>query len=277
MHFKRTVSKPNGRIVFSISAEQADEIIRGGGMPKIAPLGDASGKPVAILMQKFNENKDYGVPYSFHTLMMKLGIALFPIFFENVEKQLDECRPRGIILPGGAFTVPDKFRANPPDRPPVAPDDPMFARFNAYGAMIDYAARRGLPTLGVCAGMQMAGCIVAGLKIGPVPDGGVTHGSHDARGIRHAVDIIPGTMLSQIIGRAKISVNSRHRACLSGTPAGCRVAARAEDGVIETLEMDNPWNEFVLFAQWHPETMAAKQIDSPSGRIFRRFAAALGK
>jgi putative glutamine amidotransferase len=238
---------------WSVPAAEVDAVYAGGDIPVAEPLGRPGGTRVAILFSVYE--KDYGIAQRFIKVLAELGCQIFPIVFQNVREQLERCRPQGIILPGGAFTVPDMFRENPPkrDSPPLPPDDKIFARFNAYRTMIDYAKKNALPTLGICAGMQMLAILAGGGKIDAVPAASGT--AHSGRRVKHEIEITPGTMLREIIKRAKIKVNSLHKAHIGESPDYV-VSARAPDGTIEAIEFPDPWSDFVLGAQWHPERLA---------------------
>ena len=46
--------------------------------------------------------------------------------------------------------------------------------------------------------------------------------------------------------------------------------ARAEDDVIEAIELKDSWNEFVIGVQWHPERLM-KIGDESSAKLFQAF------
>lgn len=76
----------------------------------------------------------------------------------------------------------------------------------------------------------------------------------------HEVQISPGTLLRQILGRDTVDVNSFHHQAIDDLGRGLVVSARsAADQVIEGVEM--PDRHFVVGVQWHPEAF----WDRPAG------------
>jgi putative glutamine amidotransferase len=66
------------------------------------------------------------------------------------------------------------------------------------------------------------------------------------------VHISPDTHLRRIVGRADVTVNTRHLQALATVGEGFRVAARAPDGVIEAIENTDGTE---IGVQFHPERM----------------------
>ena len=77
-------------------------------------------------------------------------------------------------------------------------------------------------------------------------------------------------MLSRIVGTTRLDVNSRHQEAVVDTSDQAVVAARAEDGVIEAVEI--PARRFAIGVQWHPEAFATQ--DNPGNRLFSAFVQA---
>ena len=84
----------------------------------------------------------------------------------------------------------------------------------------------------------------------------------------HVIDIIPQTLLSEIVGVPEMPVNTSHHQSVDRLGDGAVINARASDGVIEGFEV--PAHPFCLGVQWHPEF-----IVSPEDRkIFTHFVKA---
>jgi putative glutamine amidotransferase len=65
------------------------------------------------------------------------------------------------------------------------------------------------------------------------------------------VSLVPGSRISQILGRSRITVRSGHHQAVNVLGEGLQATAIAEDGVIEGTErVDRRW---VVGLQWHPE------------------------
>jgi len=71
----------------------------------------------------------------------------------------------------------------------------------------------------------------------------------------HTVTIEEDSMLYEIIGEKEAAVNSFHHQAIGKVGKGLRVAARAADGVIEALELEDKEKNFLLGTQWHPEEL----------------------
>jgi putative glutamine amidotransferase len=83
----------------------------------------------------------------------------------------------------------------------------------------------------------------------------------------HPVRILPGTRLRAILGTDTALVNSFHHQAVKEPGQGVIVSARADDGVVEGIEV--PDQPFAVGVQWHPEAFW------DHGREFRPLFAAL--
>lgn len=80
------------------------------------------------------------------------------------------------------------------------------------------------------------------------------------KGLRHAIEVLDNTHLTDIYGEGELVVNSEHRRGISKLARGFRVAAQALDGVIEAIEgEDAHW--FVMGVQWRPASASASGLD----------------
>jgi putative glutamine amidotransferase len=71
----------------------------------------------------------------------------------------------------------------------------------------------------------------------------------------HTVNINEKSKLYKIISEKEVGVNSFHHQAIGKVGKGLRVAAQAEDGVIEALELEDDGATFLLGTQWHPEEL----------------------
>jgi putative glutamine amidotransferase len=79
-------------------------------------------------------------------------------------------------------------------------------------------------------------------------------------GLRHMINVSPGTHLSAIYGEGEIIVNSEHRRAIQRVAKGFRVSARALDGVVEAIEAEQDgW--YALGVQWQPASASASGLD----------------
>lgn len=129
------------------------------------------------------------------------------------------------------------------------------------------------PILGVCRGSQTLNIAIGGdmyqdiytQKAGDLLQhqqrAPKEHGSH-------FVDVVEGSLLNRLTGKARLKVNSRHHQANRNVIAPLQICATATDGVIEAIESME--HKFVLAVQWHPENMSAKG-DPASKSIFKGF------
>ena len=117
------------------------------------------------------------------------------------------------------------------------------------------AAKSGIPTLGICGGMQAMNVACGGSlfqDISSQTEGSLAHRqSQPATRLSHGVTIAPGTVLNRILKQRSIRVNSSHHQSIKKAAPGFIVSAQASDGIIEAIEL--PAHRFFVGLQWHPE------------------------
>lgn len=142
-------------------------------------------------------------------------------------------------------------------------------------AAVRGALDRDMPVLGVCGGEQLLNVALGGTLVQHIPDavpGALAHEQPNPRDEPgHAVEIVPGTRLAEIIGEVRIEVNSAHHQAVDRTGDGVAVNARAPDGVVEGIE--SVAHRFCIGVQWHPE-FALQDADRRLAEAFVRAAGA---
>jgi putative glutamine amidotransferase len=79
-------------------------------------------------------------------------------------------------------------------------------------------------------------------------------------GLRHAINVTPGTLMSRIYGEGEIVVNSEHRQAIQRVAKGFLATGVALDNVIEAVEHANEsW--FAVGVQWQPASPSASGLD----------------
>jgi putative glutamine amidotransferase len=165
----------------------------------------------------------------------------------DAEALLD--RIDGLLLPGGDDLRPPR---DYPDRVcfELVPD----AQLDFDRRLLAGARARGLPTLGICYGMQLLALACGGALLYDIPTDRPEAERHDLRGPdeRHPIEIVPGSRLASILGGAAREVNSLHHQGVDDAGTAT-VAARSRDGLIEAIEVVG--ERFCVGVQWHPEKL----------------------
>lgn len=118
------------------------------------------------------------------------------------------------------------------------------------------AIEKDIAVLGICRGEQLINVVCKGTLYQDMDEFGKDYLKHVQEGKRydvtHSAIIEKETTLSKLFGE-EIFVNSYHHQSVKRLGEGLKVAARAKDGIIEAIEMEN--KRFVVGVQWHPEIM----------------------
>lgn len=108
---------------------------------------------------------------------------------------------------------------------------------------------RGIPLLAVCRGLQVVNAARGGTVVQDMDEeyGDLRHHRHRV----HAVRVDAGSLMAAAVGD-KVEASCYHHQCLATLGEGMQVVARAEEGVIEGVEIPTAAGWF-LGVQWHPE------------------------
>lgn len=170
----------------------------------------------------------------------------------------------GLLLSGGGDVDPATYGGDS-----GAPVEDADAATDAWElSLLAEARRRGLPTFGICRGLQLL-AVAEGGTLAVHVDGDVHPGMGalppaDALALRHEVTLEPGSRVGRALGPA-VRVNTIHHQAVED-PGSLRVIGRGPDGVIEALEAEG-WPAFGV--QWHPEKMPEPE----QRRLFEAFVA----
>ena len=162
---------------------------------------------------------------------------------EELKKVIDLCD--GIVMPG------------------------TYKLFEYDRFIYEYSLEKNISILGLCGGMQLMGLVdndESDSKDILIKNN--TEIVHFQKGIKyvHKINILDNTLLSEIINKKELEINSRHNFHLNKVK-NLKVSAYSEDGFIETVEVPN--KKFALGVQWHPESML--EYDEDSNKIFEAF------
>ncbi len=150
----------------------------------------------------------------------------------------------GVLLAGGQDVHPARYGGV--ISPEATELDPAQDEFDL--AMARQAVRMGMPLLGTCRGLEVLNVALGGTLADhgrPRHDAGSRPASHRT----HLVHFEAGSLMHRLYG-AQECVNSLHHQAIDRPGTSVRVTGRADDGVIEAIELtDRP----AVGVQWHPE------------------------
>jgi putative glutamine amidotransferase len=184
----------------------------------------------------------------------------------------------GVLLSGGGDVDPALYgeaseRATEVD-----------ARRDAFElALVLRARERGLPTLCICRGLQVANVAFGGTLVDDIgsvftASTAALHrretGGKNERGLipGHVVSVRPQSLLAAIVTQSSLVTGSRHHQSIARVAADLDVVGSTADGIVEAVQARFP-SPFWLGVQWHPESTLADDGGAGSA-IFAAFVAA---
>jgi putative glutamine amidotransferase len=169
----------------------------------------------------------------------------------------------GLLLLGGDDVDPTLYGQKKQDRTRGV----NTKRDSLELALTRHAIQTKKPLLAICRGIQLVNVALGGTLfqhiITDMP-GACQHDHHKDGQHRlkprdfpaHLVDLVPGTLISRIIGKKTVATNSLHHQGLDKVPEQLLISGRcAEDGLVEAVELQH--HPFFLGVQWHPEEMTS--------------------
>jgi len=176
----------------------------------------------------------------------------------------------GFVLIGGADLDPrrDGFMLHPSVR---RLDE---RRENFDRMLIERIASRRMPLFAIGTGMQLLNVSQGGNLFLHIPEdvpAALPHADSLDPAHRHALDVVPGTLVERVYGDGEVRVNSFHHMAIDKVAPDFIVSARCPDGIVEAIESTlDDW--FVLGTQFHPEASSASALDL---RLFEEFVVSL--
>jgi putative glutamine amidotransferase len=161
----------------------------------------------------------------------------------------------GIVLSGGLDIHPRYYNNEVSDYV-NAPECFNEQRDEFEKAVFEISQQFHIPVLGVCRGMQLVNCLLGGSLTQDIGDASNTIHRFEEIDKVHGVNLLPGTLLQEIISEEKTATNSAHHQSIYKTGEGLKINAVSDDEIVEGIEWAEPAGKpFFLGVQWHPERM----------------------
>ena len=161
-----------------------------------------------------------------------------------------------LLLPGGPDVDPHRYGEEPDPACRVRSRPELDA---ADFALARWAIEERLPLLAICRGVQVLNVVLGGSlwqDIAVQGGGAPGHDADDRAALVHGVEVEPDSVLASIVDAPRLRWNSVHHQGLRRLGEGLVPVARAEDGLVEGVELPGlP----VLGVQCHPEELVATQ------------------
>jgi len=201
------------------------------------------------------------------------------ILLENDVAELDRAIAHvdGVVLTGGVDVDPVRYGGNP-EHSRSERDGYNSARDEFEIALARRVRDRGVPTLGICRGLQIANVAFGGTLIEDLVDelgeaSPIDHRQTSAAGIErsdyapgHEVEVASRSALARLVRAERFETNSMHHQAVRDIGDGLVVVGRTSDGVIEAVDAVFA-HPFFYAVQWHPEELD----DAISGALFHGF------
>jgi len=195
------------------------------------------------------------------------GLPLvLPLVTDSVRQRLLLAKVDGLLVTGsGSDLAPDLYGERQRFK---------FRRMSRQRSSLELgiaklAYRSGIPTLGICGGMQSMNVALGGTLIQDIASQVPASISHQPPGPAtkpaHVIEVVPLTLMRRISGRVTIQVNSSHHQSVKTLARPLVTSAVAPDGVIEAIESRS--HPFYLGVQWHPECLYS--TDPIQKRLFQ--------
>ena len=184
----------------------------------------------------------------------------------------------GLILSGGSDFNPATY-GDPDTHETTYGIDPERDTFEIE--LFRLAVKQDKPVLGICRGVQSINVAMGGTLIQDIPSSvpeNLEHRQHalgkSQTDVSHSVTITDEqSPLYAVLGTDQMNVNSFHHQSVKEVAPDLKIAAVADDGVIEALW--HPGMSFGLGVQWHPEMLAAQHDEHAA--LFRALVIACSR
>lgn len=214
----------------------------------------ASALPlIGITTFGLNEEDQYTLSAPYVSAVRRAGGV--PVLLPPGEASIETLIARldGLVLSGGSDIDPGLYGGEMhPEIYSVDPDRDLLEL-----GLTRHLLAEDLPTLAICRGYQMVNVALGGSLHEHLPDvvgDEILHRLPPHKPTPHAVSLVDGTGLAQLLGQSTFDASSWHHQAVKRLGRGLQVAAHAPDGTIEAVEL--PDHRWLYAVQWHPELTA---------------------
>ncbi len=231
------------------------------GIPCYSALRAGTDRPV------YGNNRTY-----VHAVERAGGIPLLiPPLADKASLEAVCARLDGLLLSGGSDIAPACYGEEPiPECQTPEPERDALEL-----AIACWSLEHGLPTLGICRGMQLLNVASGGTLYQDIATQQPEAQGHECSTLprdtrAHTIQVRADSQLAAILGTTEHPVNSLHHQAVRDLGRGVRIVAQAPDGIAEGLEF--PEQRFAVAVQFHPEEL--ELTDEVSRQLFAAFVRA---
>lgn len=212
---------------------------------------------IGLTTYERDKQQNYGLPAEYIEAVRRAGGI--PVLLPHGETCQDDLLDLldGVILTGGGDVDPAHYEGAAHE----ALEDVDPERDASEIKLAQLIVASGLPALNICRGAQVLNVALGGTLIEHLPDeigDQIEHRTTPPGYTYHTVNVEADSRLAQIVGQTEVTSNSWHHQAVRQLAPGLQAVAFAPDGTIEAVEMpDHPW---LIAVQWHPESLAAKDV-----------------
>lgn len=214
----------------------------------------AKQQPLIGVSASRTSNGGSSVPGTYIEAILKAGgrPLIIPVMtkgtvLRDIVKDLD-----GLVMTGGEDFNPLYYKEQ------AIPDmNDIDSIRDIYDlVLLKLATDRNIPVLGICRGEQAINVAFGGTLYQDIPtqhqNKSVKHRQSEPKEVgTHKVSIAEESQLSKILGKTEVFVNSFHHQGVKDVAPGFKLAATAQDGIVEAIEAYP--DRRIIGVQWHPE------------------------
>ena len=212
-------------------------------------------KPVIGMLSVVNENKIASVAHTYADAIEAAGGLPLLLPYVTLDETFAEFAARcdGFLFTGGADLDPKHYGEQ--TKPTCGTIQPYRDELELRAFEKIFAT--GKPIMGICRGVQTINVALGGTLYQDIPTEVETAMVHQqTQGqfeFSHSVNVLPATPLHGLVGTDRMCANSFHHQSIKDLGRGLKLAALADDGVVEAVYLEG--DRYLRAYQWHPERL----------------------